>query len=462
VKIEVPYESGPIAAELPDGSVTLRMRVEKALSDPGAAIRAALAAPIGGEPLRIIARRKNKQGARACIVVSDKTRPVPYRGPGGLLLPILEVLFAEGFSARDLTILVASGMHSLMSREELELMLGTEPFDKGVEVQNHDCRDRASLSLVGVSARGTEAWINRRYIDADLKIVTGLVESHFMAGASGGRKAVCPGIMGEDGTRIFHGAALMSHPETRDLRLEGNPVHEESLAVATMAGVDFMANVTVDSRFAVTGVFCGDLEKAHAAAVGHLRDSVGIAVERPFDLVVTHGGFVAQNHYQAAKAGVAALGALASSGSGLILVADNRDAEPIGSAGYRALLPLLKTIGPIAFDRLLASPEWTFIPDQWEVQMWAKVFKKIAMDDFVYFAPQLSQADAQILPGVDGRSFLPPGPTREAALEVPEMIAKAVARFLSRRGFAEADVAAGRVRIAWLADGPYGIPGPAF
>lgn len=109
----------------------------------------------------------------------------------------------------------------------------------------------------------------------------------------------------------------MSHPNTRDLLLEGNPVHEESLAVARLAGADFIANVTLDGAFRATGVFCGDLEAAHAAAVGHLRAHVGIPVEKPYDLVVTHGGFFAQNHYQAAKAGVAALGALLDSGGSL-------------------------------------------------------------------------------------------------------------------------------------------------
>ena len=74
-----------------------------------------------------------------------------------------------------------------------------------------------------------------------------------MAGASGGRKSICPGLLGEEGTRVFHGPALMSHPNTRDLLIEGNPVHEESLAVARLAGADFIANVTVDSRFRATG-----------------------------------------------------------------------------------------------------------------------------------------------------------------------------------------------------------------
>ena len=201
--------------------------------------------------------------------------------------------------------------------------------------------------------------------------------------------------------------------------------------------------------------------------MAHLRESVGIPVEKPYDLVVTHGGFVAQNHYQAAKAGVAALGALPPSGGSLILVADNRDAEPIGSDGYRTALALLKAIGPEALDRLLASPDWPFILDQWEAQMWGKVFKRVTMDDFMYFAPQLGPDDRRIVPGIDGALLAVPtaaGTVADASFAGPNAAASvvraAVARFLARRGATESDVASGKIRIAYLADGPYGIPLP--
>jgi len=173
---------------------------------------------------------------------------------------------------------------------------------------------------------------------------------------------------------------------------------------------------------------------------------------------VTHGGFVAMNHYQAAKAAVASLGALAPEG-GLIMVADNRDVNPVGSDRYRTTLSLLKIIGADAFNRVLASADWTFMPDQWQVQMWAKVFKRIAMRDFVYFAPQLDDKDWRDLPGVDGRIFLPAERRTSPDLDdAGAVIECAVAAFLAKRGFTADDVAAGRCRVAWLADGPYGIP----
>ncbi len=480
--------AGHIIAKLPDGSEVLRMAEPEPLTDPAAALREALARPIESKPLAAIAAEKMararaaQRAPRACIVVSDNTRPVPYAGPNGILMPVVRVLTAVGFSPRDICVLVATGTHRAMSRAELERMLGVESFELGLDVALHDCLDEGNLTHIGTTARGTVAKINRRYVEADLKILTGLVESHFMAGASGGRKAICPGIFGEQGTFIFHSAALMAHPNARDLQIEGNPVHEESLAVAKMAGVDFIVNATIDGTFRTTGVFCGDLEAAHAAAVAKLKSYVGIPIAHQYDLVVSHGGFVAVNHYQAAKAAVASLGAL-KAGGGLILVANNTDPNPVGSDRYRTVLSMLKLVGAEALDRALASPDWPFVPEQWQVQEWSKVFKRISVRDFVYFAPQLDRRDWRDLPGIDGRTLLAsrsahqsaatpratgapdkvatasesasPSPTAD---DIPAVIDVAVADFLEKRGFTPADVASGRCRIAYLADGPYGIP----
>ncbi|PKL75315.1 MAG: hypothetical protein CVV27_16025 [Candidatus Melainabacteria bacterium HGW-Melainabacteria-1] len=461
MKIEIPFGQKLVEATLPEGTDLLRMAEPEAIANPAEEIAGALARPIGCEPLAVIAADRAAQARgrpRACVVVSDNTRPVPYKGADGILMPLVRTIANAGFAWGDICILVATGTHRALAQYELEAMLGPEPFELGIEVVNHDSRDASSLVDIGTTARGTKACINRRYVEADLKILTGLVESHFMAGASGGRKAICPGIFGEEGTFVFHSAKLMADPNSCDLQIKDNPVHEESLAVAKMAGVDFIANVTLDGGFRITGVFFGELEAAHAAAVAKLKSYVGIPTTTSYDLIITHGGYVAMNHYQSAKAAVASLGALAQGGS-LVMVADHRDPNPIGSDRYRTTLSLLKIIGAEAFDRVLASSGWTFIPDQWQVQMWAKVFKRIAMHDFVYFAPQLDDRDWRDLPGTDGRNLL--SADRRVSPELDDaatVIERAVAGFLAKRGFTAEDVAKGRCRIAWLADGPYGIP----
>ena len=451
----LPFGHPPIAIELPEGAEILGMADPKPLADPAGTIRAALRRPIGLPGLDEIVRRKLAETAspRVALVVSDNTRPVPYRGKAGILLPIVELLRAEGIPPERITIIVATGTHRALTEAELTAMLDPAVLALPLRVVCHDCRDRAGLVHLGRTSRGTEVFINRLYMEADLKILTGLVESHFMAGASGGRKAVCPGLIGEESTYIFHGAKFLSSPNARDLVLAGNPCHEEATEVARMAGVDFLVNVTVSPDLTLTGVFTGDLELAHAEAVRHLAEYVSIPLVKEYDIVLTHAGFVGINHYQAAKAAVEAIPVLKPGGR-LILVADDTDRDPVGSQTYRTLLHLLKLNGPEAFRRLILSPDWRFVPDQWEVQMWARVFDRIPMDNLTYCAPRYTAGDAALLPGRDGNLLLPQD-RRYAKSEgiLAEMTRGALAEALA--AYAAQGI---KPAVAFLRDGPYGIP----
>jgi len=160
-----------------------------------------------------------------------------------------------------------------------------------------------------------------------------------MAGASGGRKSICPGLIGEAGTFIFHGPEMLDDPKSTDLVLAGNPCHEEALEVAKAAGADFIVNVTLDSAFAVSGVFAGELEAAHTAAVEQVIKHIGVSFEKSYDVVISHAGFV-------------------------ILAAENIDsAHPVDALTYRTTLQLLKLLGAEKFMKLIKSPDWVFIPE---------------------------------------------------------------------------------------------------
>jgi transcriptional regulator with XRE-family HTH domain len=244
---------------------------------------------------------KTEPDFRTVIVVSDNTRPVPYRGESGILWPVVERLLRQGIAPQQIAILVATGTHRAMTEAELKQMLEPAIFELGIAVFNHNCHDESNLAYLGETKRGSRIWINRRYMEADLKILTGLVESHFMAGVSGGRKSVCPGLIGEASTYVFHGAPMLASSAARDLNLEGNPCHEEALEVAKRAGADYIINVTLDHRFQLTGVFAGELEAAHLKAAERVKAYAAIAVHREYDIVITHAGFVGINHYQAGR-----------------------------------------------------------------------------------------------------------------------------------------------------------------
>ncbi|MGE5549865.1 MAG: lactate racemase domain-containing protein [Bacteroidota bacterium] len=433
----------------------LSMTPPEPLADPRAAIEEALRHSLGSPGLEEIVRRRlaDKPDAAAAVVISDNTRPVPYRGEQGILWPVVDKLLECGLPPERITVIVAAGTHRALGPEELEAMLDPRVLAAGIKIRNHDGRDASSLAYLGETSRGSVIYLNREYLAADLKILTGLVESHFMAGASGGRKSICPGLVGEQSTFVFHGAPMLASPLARDLVLEGNPCHEEALEVARMAGADYIVNVTLDHCFRLTGVFAGDLERAHAEAVARLREYAIIPIEKNYDLVIGHAGFVGVNHYQAAKAGVAAIPALKPGGR-LIVVADNIDPDPVGSPMYRMVLHLLKLIGAERFIRLLHSPDWVFIPEQWQVQMWARLFAVIPMAHLIYYAPQLSARDYAILPGRDGNEFLPPMERYRGNMASAARVIEDAAQEIFRD-----QAGLGReLEVAVLADGPYGIP----
>ncbi len=208
-------------------------------------------------------------------------------------------------------------------------MFGPEVVEQ-YRIVDHNCDDLASQILAAHTSRGTAVYVNALFYQADVKIVTGLVESHFMTGVSGGRKGVCPALVNTTSIQKFHGVEFLEHPNATNLVLESNPCHEEALEVAQTVGVDFLVNTTLDNQLHMTGVFAGDLVEAHLAAFEAMKKFVQIPIEKPFDIVLTHAGYVGRNHYQSVKAAVGAIPAVKEHGL-IVMVANNRDIEPIGS-----------------------------------------------------------------------------------------------------------------------------------
>lgn len=443
------------AISLPDNTDILRMRGAAPVLDPKAALTEAFDNPIGCSGFGKIIKEKlaaNPQG-EAVIVISDNTRPVPYKGEQGILLPIIQRLLQAGVTSDKITVLCANGTHTPLPDAIFRTMLDPAIYELGVRVVNHDCTDDDNLKLIGYSSNGTKIRVNRLYADAHIKILTGLVESHFMAGVSGGRKAICPGLIGEDSIYVFHSVGYLDNPESRDLHLDGNPCHNEAIEVASSVGADFLINVTLNQDFQVTGYFGGDMIKAHLAAFESVKEAVSVVTSKKYDIVVTHAGFVGRNHYQAAKTGVAAI-PLLKPDSVLIMVADCTDVEPIGKPTYRKVLPFLKGKDSDAFIEVLKAKTWKFVPDQWQVQMWSKLFKIIPQDKFIFYAPQIQEQDYRILPGVDGNRYVTgagQGSGNAAKIQgFLETALKETIRNMENEGRRN-------VSVAWMADGPYGI-----
>lgn len=327
--------------------------------------------PIFSPPLKEIAKGKKT----ACVVISDITRPVPNKV---ILPPLLGYLEEAGIKRENILILIATGLHRPNVGEELEKMVGRE-IVKNYRIENHIARDKSQQEYLGRTERGTEIWINKLYLQADLKILTGLIEPHFMAGYSGGRKSICPGIAGVDTVKIQHGPHFLEHPNADNGIIEGNPFHEEALEIAKKVGVDFILNVTINKEREITGIFAGDLEKAWEEGVRFVDQFVKVGIDEPVEVVLTHGGGAPLDatYYQTVKGMVGALPILKPGGAIIIV---SSCSEGVGSEEFRKLLwesdSLEKTV-----ERMY-DPE-NFIIDQWEVEELAKVYKK-AKEVYLY------------------------------------------------------------------------------
>ncbi len=434
---------------IPDQTDIFPMGQVSLLSNPEENIRDALMHPIDCLPLKELIHQKLQANpeARAVVVISDNTRPVPYSGSSGILFPLIDEMIKAGLRPSRILLLVAAGTHRPMSDKELKKMLDPRIFSLGLQLINHDCRNSNDLVSIGKTELGGEILINRNYVESEIKILTGLVESHFMAGASGGRKSISLGLLAEKSTFLLHGGPILDSPYARDLVLEGNPVHEEALNIAKLAGCDMIVNVTLDSNYRLTGVFAGHLESAHMASVQKLRSYAAIPVEHKYDLVIGHAGFVGVNHYQAAKGALVCIPLLKENAI-CILAAYHTDLDPIGGPNYKRMMHFIGELGTENFMNTILDPSWHFVPEQWEAQMWARLFRKIPPENLIYCSLEIPEESSSWLPGTDARTIVPEAESLKELVE--RSIIWAVKELRHRLGR--------EPRVAFLPDGPYGIP----
>ena len=251
-----------VRIKVPESAVILDIKPLPSLPDQEGAVHAALKEPLHSPPLSEIARgRKN-----ACIVISDFTRPVPNKI---ILPPLLTTLAKSGIKPEDITILIATGMHRPNVGEELENLVGRKIMD-GYPIVNHYCRKSEEYRKID-EIDGAPIEINKHYLDADLKILTGLIEPHFYAGYSGGRKAILPGISSFETMKFMHSFKMIDHPNVTNCVLDGNPFHEYGIRVTELTGADFILNVVINKSRGIAGVFAGHYHEAHLACCDLVR-----------------------------------------------------------------------------------------------------------------------------------------------------------------------------------------------
>jgi nickel-dependent lactate racemase len=422
MKVDLLYGREGITVDLSDDlEVTIvHKHSMPLLPDPVQAVWQALKNPVASSPLAELARGKKS----ACILICDITRPVPN---GTLIPPLIKTLTASGISKKDILILVATGLHRPNEGEELREIVGSDEVFHSIRIENHLARDRNAHVEIGKTSRGIPIMIDRRFTDADMKIVTGLVEPHFMAGYSGGRKVVAPGVAYQDTILMFHTAHILEHPKAVNCVVEGNPLHNEQVEIVKAIGGIVSLNVVIDEERRIGFVNFGEIETSHLQAVDFMRKYAEVRMHRRFKTIVTTcaGYPLDKTYYQTVKGMVGVIDILEPGGT--IIIA-SECSEGMGSREFVEAQRVLCKVGPERFMSILEGRNKALI-DEWQTEM---LVKALRVGTVQLYTAGLSKKDLKDI-------FVEP------VLSVEEAIAASVE-------------AHGEKEIAVVPEGPYVIP----
>jgi len=379
------------------GSVPLRIRgnvadlevirpaSEPPVPDAEAGFHLACRRPFASHSLRDVVHA----GDRVLLVTSDGTRPVPNRELIRWLLAELPV------PPGNVSVLLGNGTHRKNTRAEIEAMFGTT-LPQEIEIVNHNAFDPDENECAGSSANGERVYLNKRYLEADKRILLGFIEPHFFAGFSGGAKGIVPGIAGVETIFQAHRAELIADPRSTWGRLADNPVRCAIADMVALCPPDFMINVTLNTEKEITGFYAGNYIEAHAAGCRSVKSTSMVSVPERFGIVVTsNSGFpLDQNLYQSVK-GISAAGRIVKNGGIIILAAECGDGIPASSEFARLIQS--DTSPRKVLSSILAREQ--VVCDQWQAQVLAGIMAEA--DIAVYSRINRKDIEACNLAAVD-------------------------------------------------------------
>ncbi|GAB6156151.1 nickel-dependent lactate racemase [Desulfosporosinus burensis] len=294
--ISIPFGKKEIQIDIPPKNLigVLEPNYIEAIRNPLEEVARAIKHPINSKPLAEIAKGKK----RVVIVVNDITRPTADHL---LLPPMLNELQKSGVKLEDITILIATGLHRPNTEAELNEKLGKE-IVSNFKIVNHVGNEKSGLTYIGKTSFGCPVWVNTLVAEGDLVISTGIIEPHFFAGFSGGRKSIAIGVAGEETIKFQHRPEVFDHPKTQLGNLEGNIFHQNAMEIAKIAGLDFILNLVLNHEGEIAGVVAGDFEEAFQQGAKIAREIYQVEIEEQADIVIAGVGYPkSTNLYQGTR-----------------------------------------------------------------------------------------------------------------------------------------------------------------
>lgn len=421
--VAIRYGKEELRVRLPLGCTptVIRKPAMPRIQDFPTAIQKSFQSTVGSPPLDALIRASDQ----ICIVICDVTRPVPN---GPILKSLVNRFMEMGVPSANITILIATGLHRPNLGQEMLEVVGDEWVWNHIRVENHYACDHGSMVNLGTTATDQiPVFLNRHLVEADLRIVVGLVEPHFMAGYSGGRKVIAPGVAGEVTIRTFHNYRFMANPKSSNTNLENNPLHRGQLEILDMLGPTFSVNVVIDEARNVSYVNFGECYESHLECVEFVRKFAEVPIDRKFKALLTSaaGYPLDKTYYQTIKGMVAPTQILESGGRMIIA---SECAEGLGSSEFRHAQMHLKNLGHKGFlERIQHMP--LADADAWQTQM---LLRTLSVGNVSLFSDGLRGADRNL-----------------TCVTMIDNIERALEEMLSN---------AGEKELAVIPEGPYVIP----
>lgn len=268
------------------------------------------------------------------IGINDQSRPIPNH----ILLPrLLKRLNHIGLKPKNIRFFIATGTHTPLKPDEFSTILDSNILSK-YQVYCHDCDNEQNMKYLGTSNAGTPVFVNRQFMDSDIKILVGNIESHHFMGFSGGVKTAAIGLSTRETITANH--SILSHPNAVMGLFSTNPMRQDVEEIGKMIGIDFVLNVVINDEKEIISAFCGNPVEVMAKGIEFIRNKVQMDINNSaaaFDLVIASpGGYPKDiNFYQAQKAITHAC-LFSKPGGVIILAAECRDG--IGSERFEHFL----------------------------------------------------------------------------------------------------------------------------
>jgi nickel-dependent lactate racemase len=295
MRLNLAYGRGFKTLEIPDGNVAgiLYPKEPGKIEEPFSAVRKSLENPMSSPPLQELLEKFSSP--RIVIIVNDVTRRVPYNW---IMPPLMEQL--GRITPQNIEFVVATGIHRPHTHEENQELFTAE-LVKRYNFTCHNC-DSDDLANLGPLSDGTALSINRKVYSADFICAIGVINLHYLAGYSGGRKSILPGISSREAITRCH--ARMADPMVKCGQIIGNPVHEMMMEAARKSRLSFIINIIISKNKDLVQVVSGDMEKAWLEGLKTCADLSICRIERKYPvIIVSAAGYPKDiNVYQAHKA----------------------------------------------------------------------------------------------------------------------------------------------------------------